>query len=79
MLEFFDLKMAQIAPIFNSIFARIINKYLEWLENYTCPQANAPVAAQVINQVAEKNQFVASNASAISSGGIDIYAVLLCI
>ena len=44
-LEFFDLKMAQIAPIFNTIFARIINKYLEWLENYTCPQANAPVAA----------------------------------
>jgi hypothetical protein len=36
LLEFFDLKMAQIAPIFNAIFARVINKYLEWLEGYTC-------------------------------------------
>ena len=42
LLEFFNLKMAQIAPIFNSIFARAINKYLEWLETYTCPStANA--------------------------------------
>jgi len=30
-LEFFDLKMAQVSQIFNQIFARVINKYLEWL------------------------------------------------
>ena len=30
-LEFFDLKMMQLANIFNQIFSRVINKYLEWL------------------------------------------------
>lgn len=30
-LDFFDLKMVQISPIFNQIFARVINKYLDWL------------------------------------------------
>jgi len=30
-LEFFDLKMMKVSTIFNQIFSRVINKYLEWL------------------------------------------------
>ena len=30
-LEFFDLKLMQVSTIFNQIFSRVINKYLEWL------------------------------------------------
>lgn len=30
-LEFFDLKMVQVSTIFNQIFSRVINKYLDWL------------------------------------------------
>jgi hypothetical protein len=68
-LEFFDLKMAQIAPIFNAIFARVINKYLEWLEGYTCQHQTQ--AKDLIKGT--------SGTSASTSGGIDIYAVLLCV
>jgi hypothetical protein len=53
-LTFFDLQMAQIAPIFNSIFARVINKYLEWLEAYTCPSSGQG-SSNLISQVADKN------------------------
>jgi len=70
--------MAQIAPIFNTIFARVINKYLEWLESYTCPSSGQG-GTNLINQVADKNQHLAAHVSASNSGGIDIYAVLLCI
>ena len=33
-LEFFDLKMVQVSTIFNQIFARVINKYIDWLVGY---------------------------------------------
>jgi hypothetical protein len=33
-LEFFDLKMAHMSRLFNQIFAKIINKYIEWLKDY---------------------------------------------
>jgi hypothetical protein len=34
-LEFFDLKTAQCSFIFNQVFSKIINYYLEWLQQYT--------------------------------------------
>ncbi len=34
-LEMWDLKMAQVSQIFNQIFAKVINRYLKWLESYT--------------------------------------------
>lgn len=33
-LEFFDLKMAHMSQLFNKIFARVVNKYLQWLKDY---------------------------------------------
>jgi hypothetical protein len=30
-LEFFDMKIAQMSPIFIQIFSRVINKYIDWL------------------------------------------------
>ena len=33
-LEFFDLKVGQCSYIFNQIFQRIVNYYLDWLKNY---------------------------------------------
>ena len=38
-LEFFDLKLMQVSTIFNQIFSRVINKYLEWLAQYNSPSA----------------------------------------
>ena len=34
-LEFFDLKMSQVSHIFNQIFAKVVNKYLAWLNGYS--------------------------------------------
>jgi phenylalanine-4-hydroxylase len=33
-LELFDLKMSQVANIFNKIFAKVVNRYLQWLQSY---------------------------------------------
>ena len=41
-LEFFDLKLMQVSTIFNQIFSRVINKYLEWLAQYNSPSASQP-------------------------------------
>lgn len=30
-LEFFDMKLSQVSPVFIQIFSRVINKYIEWL------------------------------------------------
>ena len=30
-LEFFDLTMTQVSPVFIQIFSRVVNKYIEWL------------------------------------------------
>lgn len=38
-LEFFDLKLMQVSTIFNQIFSRVINKYLEWLAQYNSPSS----------------------------------------
>ena len=39
-LEFFDLKMVQVSTIFNQIFSRVINKYLDWLVQYAIPTSS---------------------------------------
>ena len=33
-LEFFDLKVGQCSYIFNQIFSRTVNYYLEWVKTY---------------------------------------------
>ena len=30
-LEFFDMKVSQVSPVFIQIFSRVINKYVDWL------------------------------------------------
>lgn len=33
-LELFDLKMSQVGHMFNCVFAKVVNRYLKWLEEY---------------------------------------------
>jgi hypothetical protein len=40
-LELFDLKMTQVSHIFNQIFAKVVNRYLGWLNAYNAVQAQA--------------------------------------
>lgn len=68
-LEFFDLKMVQVSTIFNQIFARVINKYIDWLVGYQI--ATTPMTVQKAASSAA--------AGASTSGGMDIYAILLCL
>lgn len=74
-LEFFDLKMMQVSNIFNQIFSRVINKYLEWLAQYNSPSATQSSLAKTVQKAASS----ATSAGASTSGGIDVYAILLCI
>ena len=30
-LEFFDMKVSQVSPVFIQIFSTVINKYIDWL------------------------------------------------
>ena len=74
-LEFFDLKLMQVSTIFNQIFSRVINKYLEWLAQYNSPSASAPSLRSTVAKAASS----ATSSGASTSGGIDVYAILLCI
>lgn len=74
-LEFFDLKLMQVSTIFNQIFSRVINKYLEWLAQYNSPSATQKSLKKTVQKAASS----ATSAGASTSGGIDIYAILLCI
>ena len=53
----------------------MINKYLEWLAQYNSPSAQQSSIAQTVKKAASS----ATSAGASTSGGIDIYAILLCI
>lgn len=51
-LEFFDLKSVQCTYIFNQIFSKVINYYLDWLTQYVSTQLfdiNAVLLMTVIN------------------------------
>ena len=74
-LEFFDLKMVQVSTIFNQIFSRVINKYLEWLSQYNSPSAMQTGIAKSVQKAASS----AASSGASTSGGIDLYAILICI
>jgi hypothetical protein len=74
-LEFFDLKMVQVSTIFNQIFSRVINKYLEWLSQYNSPSATQIGLAKTVKKAASS----ATSSGASTKGGIDLIAILLCI
>jgi hypothetical protein len=74
-LEFFDLKMAHMSRLFNQIFAKIINKYIDWLKDYNAlANQHQDVLLQGIANVQD-----AASLTASKTGGLDIFALLLCI
>lgn len=78
-LELFDLKMSQVTQIFNQIFSKVVNRYLTWLTAYN------PIATQASNRntdiflsgIAQVHE--AASITAAHNGGMDIFALLLCI
>jgi len=55
-LEFFDLKVGQCSYIFNQIFSKIINYYLEWLSLYTSSHLYDIYAVLLMTIVNEENK-----------------------
>lgn len=77
-LELFDLKMSQVSQIFNKIFAKSINRYLKWLESYNSLHSVASQNADVVLK-GIANVHEAASLNAAQNGGLDIFALLLCI
>lgn len=63
-LEFFDLKMTQMSPVFIQIFSRVINKYIDWLTQYSYPQLGGLASVQAVATTA--------TSGASNGGGLDI-------
>jgi len=55
-LEFFDLKMGQCSYLFNQIFSRIVNYYLEWLKAYVGGTVFDVYAMLLMIQINEENK-----------------------
>ena len=78
-LELFDLKMTQVSHIFNQIFAKVVNRYLNWLQSYNAKQSTNAQKGDILLQGIAQTVSDAANLSAASNGGMDIYALLLCV
>lgn len=55
-LEFFDLKMGQCSYLFNQIFSKIVNYYLEYLTTYTKASVHDVYAILLMIQINEENK-----------------------
>jgi|LauGreDrversion4_2_1035121.scaffolds.fasta_scaffold473311_1 hypothetical protein len=70
--------MSQVAHIFNKIFSKVVNRYLEWLQSYNSLQSSASQNTDVVLK-GIANVHEAASLNAAQNGGLDIFALLLCI
>jgi hypothetical protein len=57
-LEFFDLKVGQCSYLFNQIFSKVVNYYLDWLKTYTNASHYDIYAILMMIQINEENKKV---------------------
>ncbi|CDW80276.1 vacuolar protein sorting-associated protein 52 homolog [Stylonychia lemnae] len=55
-LEFFDLKIGQCSYIFNQIFSKTVNYYLDWIKNYSQNNLHDLYASLLIILINEENK-----------------------
>ena len=55
-LEFFDLKLAQCSYIFNQIFSKIVNYYLEWVTSFIQDKLHDQYAIIMMSIINDQNK-----------------------
>jgi len=55
-LEFFDLKIGQCSYIFNQIFSKTVNYYLDWTKNYSANNLHDLYASLLMVLINEENK-----------------------